>query len=151
MILITGYASLSTALDAINGQAAAYLVKPLDPDHLLKTVEQALSRQGLVRALRESEERYRLVTDALAEAVLLLDPSGHLVLANRYAETLTGYSAGGPPRPAARPALDAGWCGACEARLELARRGEEVPPLRVRAPPPGWHPGVDRGQREPRR
>ena len=53
VILITGYASLATALDAINGQAAAYLVKPLDPDHLLKTIEQALSRQGLARALRE--------------------------------------------------------------------------------------------------
>src|SRR4029077_14977200 len=39
VILITGYASLATALDSINGQAAAYLVKPLDPDHLLKTVE----------------------------------------------------------------------------------------------------------------
>ena len=129
VILITGYASLATALDAINGQAAAYLVKPLDPDHLLKTVEQALSRQGLVRALRESEERYRLVTDALAEAVLLLDPSGHLVLANQYAETLTGYTAAGlRDRPLVRLLTPDG-AERAEARLELARRDEDVPPL----------------------
>jgi PAS domain S-box-containing protein len=129
VILITGYASLSTALDAINGQAAAYLVKPLDPDHVLKTVEQALSRQGLVRALRESEERYRLVTDALAEAVLLLDPTGHLVLANRYAETLTGYSAADlRDRPLVRLLTPDG-AERAMARLELARRGEGVPPL----------------------
>jgi PAS domain S-box-containing protein len=129
VILITGYASLATALEAINGQAAAYLVKPLDPDHLLKTVEQALSRQGLVRALRESEERYRLVTDALAEAVLLLDPSGHLVLANRYAETLTGYTVGElRDRPLVRLLTPDG-AERATARLELARRGEDVPPL----------------------
>jgi PAS domain S-box-containing protein len=129
VILITGYASLATALDAINGQAAAYLVKPLDPDHVLKTVEQALSRQGLVRALRESEERYRLVTDALAEAVLLLDPTGHLVLANRYAETLTGYTASDlRDRPLVRLLTPDG-AERAMGRLELARRGEEVPPL----------------------
>lgn len=129
VILITEYASLATALDAINGQAAAYLVKPLDPDHLLKTVEQALSRHGLVRALRESEERYRLVTDALAEAVLLLDPSGHLVLANRYAETLTGYSAADlRGRPLVRLLTPDG-AERAMARLELARRGDDVPPL----------------------
>ena len=129
VILITGYASLATALGAINGQAAAYLVKPLDPDHVLKTVEQALSRQGLVRALRESEERYRLVTDALAEAVLLLDPTGHLVLANRYAETLTGYSAADlRDRPLVRLLTPDGAERAI-GRLELARRGEDVPPL----------------------
>lgn len=129
VILITGYASLATALDAINGQAAASIVKPLDPDHVLKTVEQALSRQGLVRALRESEERYRLVTDALAEAVLLLDITGHLVLANRYAETLTGYSASDlRDRPLVRLLTPDGAERAL-GRLELARRGEEVPPL----------------------
>ena len=91
VILITGYGSLATALEAIEGQVASYLVKPLNVGHLLKTVEQALARQRLARALRESEERYRLVTDALTEAVLLLNPTGHVVLANRYAETLTAY------------------------------------------------------------
>jgi PAS domain S-box-containing protein len=129
VILITGYASLASALDAINGQAAAYLVKPLDPEHVLKTVEQALSRQGLVRALRESEERYRLVTDALAEAVLLLDPTGHLVLANRYAETITGHSVADlRDRPLVRLFTPDG-AERAMGRLELARRGEEVPPL----------------------
>jgi len=129
VILMTGYASLATALDAINGQAAAYLVKPLDPDHLLKTVEQALSRQGLARALRESEERYRLVTDALTEAVLLLDPSGYLLLANHYAETLTGYGAGDLPDQPLVQLLTPDGAERATDRLELARRGEAVPPL----------------------
>jgi len=129
VILITEHASLATALEAVNGQAAAYLVEPLDPDHLLKAVEQVLSRQGLVRALRESEERYRLVTDALSEAVPLLDPSGHVVLANRYAETLTGHAAGHlRGRPLVRLLTPDG-AERATARLELARRGEDAPPL----------------------
>jgi PAS domain S-box-containing protein len=129
VILITGYASLATALEAINGQASAYLVKPLDPGHLLNTVEQALARQRMARALRESEERYRLVTDALTEAVLLLDPSGHLVLANRYAETLTGHrEADLRDQPLVRLLTPDG-AERARARLEVARRGEDAPPL----------------------
>lgn len=129
VILITGYASLATALEAINGQASAYLVKPLDPGHLLNTVEQALARQRMSRALRESEERYRLVTDALTEAVLLLDPSGHLVLANRYAETLTGHrEVDLRDQPLVRLLTPDG-AERARARLEVARRGEDAPPL----------------------
>src|ERR1700730_14893558 len=129
VILITGYASLATALEAINGQASAYLVKPLDAGHLLKTVAQALARQRLARALRESEERYRLVADALTEAVLFLDPSGHLVLANRYTETLTGYrEADLRALPLVRLLTPDG-AERARARLEVARRGEEAPPL----------------------
>jgi PAS domain S-box-containing protein len=129
VILITGYASLATALEAINGQAAHYLVKPLDPGHLLKTVEQVLARQRQARVLRESEERYRLVTDTLSEAVLLLDPSGHLVLANRYAETLTAYSAAElRDRPLVQLLTPDG-AERARARLEGARRGEDAPPL----------------------
>ena len=129
VILITGYASLPTALEAINGQASAYLVKPLDANHLLKTVEQALVRRRMARALRESEERYRLVTDALTEAVLLLDPSGHLMLANRYAETLTGFrEADLLDQPLIRLLTPDG-AERAQARLEGARHGENAPPL----------------------
>ncbi len=129
VILITGYGSLATALEAIEGQVASYLVKPLDVDHLLKTVEQALARQRLVRALRESEERYRLVTDALTEAVLLLNPSGHVVLANRYAETLTAYGEAELRDQPIVQLLTPDGGERVTARLEAARRGEEAPPF----------------------
>ncbi len=93
VILITGHASLATALEAIEGQASSFLLKPLDLDRLLASVEQALARQRTARALRESGERYRLVADSVTEAVLFVDGNGRLVSANRYAETLTGYGA----------------------------------------------------------
>jgi PAS domain S-box-containing protein len=129
VILISGHATLATALEAMEGHAESYLIKPLDLDRLLSTVDQALSRQRLARALRESEERYRLVTNAMTEAVLFLDPSGHLVLANRPAETLTGYPAADlRDRPFVRLLTPDG-AERAKARLEAVRRGQTAPPI----------------------
>jgi PAS domain S-box-containing protein len=93
VILMTGHATLATALQAINGTAFAYLVKPFPLDQLLATVAKALERQQLSRALRESEARYRLITEHIHDAVLLLDRQGRVVLANRRAEPLLGVAA----------------------------------------------------------
>jgi len=59
VILISGQASLSSALQAINREASSYLVKPLDIEQLVGTVDRALAKQGAMRALRESERLYQ--------------------------------------------------------------------------------------------
>ncbi|PYM91568.1 MAG: hypothetical protein DME04_18335 [Candidatus Rokuibacteriota bacterium] len=92
VIFITGYASLPTALQAINGDAFAYLIKPFEMDHLLATLDKALDRQRLGRALRESEERYRLIAEHINDAVFLTDLEGRLIFANGRAEVITGYT-----------------------------------------------------------
>ena len=47
-----------------------------------------------IRELRESEERYRLlVENVLDYAIIMLDPTGHIVLWNTGAENLYGYRA----------------------------------------------------------
>jgi len=91
VILITGHASLGGALEAMAGDASSYLVKPVGTAELLSTVDRALTRQALLRTLRGSEERYRLVAEALTEALLLLDLEGDVVLLNGHGEQLTGY------------------------------------------------------------
>lgn len=93
VILITGHASLPTALRALHGAACAYLVKPFEMDHLLAALDTALEKQRLARALRESEERYRLITETTRDAVFLLDREDRLILWNRRAEEFTGYDA----------------------------------------------------------
>ena len=92
VIFITGHATLATAIGAINGLAFAYIVKPFEMSHLLVTVEQALRKQRLSQALLASEERYRLVTENIADAVFLLELDGRIVLANSRAEAVTGHS-----------------------------------------------------------
>jgi PAS domain S-box-containing protein len=91
VILITGHASLDGALAAIAGDASSYLVKPVDTAQLLSTVARALARKGLLRALRDSEERYRLITESMSEALFLLDLDGGLAMVNAYGEQITGF------------------------------------------------------------
>ena len=49
-IMITGYASLQNAIAALNLGADAYIMKPVDPENLLKTINKKL------RAQREAEK-----------------------------------------------------------------------------------------------
>jgi DNA-binding NtrC family response regulator len=50
-IIITGYPSMQNAIDAVNRQADAYLVKPVDLDKLLGLVREQLK-------LQEAEKKY---------------------------------------------------------------------------------------------
>lgn len=44
-IIITGYPTLQNAIDSVNKKADAYLLKPVDPDHLLAIISEQLSLQ----------------------------------------------------------------------------------------------------------
>ncbi len=137
IILITGHASLGTAIQAIHDVAFAYLVKPFEMSHLIATIEQAIRKQRVSQALLESEERYRLVTENIADAVFLLDNDGRLVWSNPRGLEITGYTEeelrGRSPLtlfpPAGAAALQAGmeavWAGESRARFfetEVLRR-----------------------------
>jgi len=73
IIMMTGYASIETAVKALRKGAYDYLRKPFNLDELLKTTHNALAHQQLERAhqaseqaLRESEKRFRdLVENSL--------------------------------------------------------------------------------------
>ena len=45
-IILTGYPALQNAIDAVNKGAHGYLVKPINMDELLQTVEQHLKKQS---------------------------------------------------------------------------------------------------------
>ncbi len=89
VILISGHASLRSALDAINHDACSYLVKPLDIEELVGTVDRALAKQCSIRELRESEGRYRLISESMSESVFLLS-SSFADTAQRITDSLLG-------------------------------------------------------------
>ncbi len=91
VVFITAYASLPSAIPAVNGNAFAYLAKPLEMDHLLVVIEKALEKQRLARFLRESEERYRLITEQVNDAIFFTDLDGRVLFANRRAREITRY------------------------------------------------------------
>ena len=66
LLIITGYASTETAVQALNNGASGYITKPFDMDEVLAKVRDVLEKQRLIeqkrqaeQALEESEERYR--------------------------------------------------------------------------------------------
>jgi len=54
-IMITGYPSLRSAVDAINLGADSYLLKPVNPKDLLKVVEEKLREQSEAETLSEDK------------------------------------------------------------------------------------------------
>jgi len=129
VIFITGHASLTTAIQAISGLAFAYIVKPFEMSHLLMTVEQAVQKQRLAQALLDSEERYRLVTENIADAVFLLGLDGRIALGNPRAETITGYPQAELVGRSLSSLLPEAGARDAQARLSDARTGADGPPF----------------------
>ena len=100
VILITGYASIESAIEAVQIGAFDYLTKPIaDFGNLGLKVQSAIEKSGLRRSQRalmerlmECEVRHRRVIDAAPEAVVLYDAATErIVEANEAAITLYGY------------------------------------------------------------
>ncbi|MDO8568526.1 MAG: ATP-binding protein [Dehalococcoidales bacterium] len=68
VIMITGYASVETAVDAVNRGAYAYFVKPVNPDELKTAIANALKQQRLARENKELVDRLQGSNKLLYEA-----------------------------------------------------------------------------------
>jgi response regulator RpfG family c-di-GMP phosphodiesterase len=68
LIMVTGYASIESAVRALNAGASAYITKPINMDEVLAAIREALEKQRMSEekkkadiALLISEERYRTI------------------------------------------------------------------------------------------
>jgi len=59
IIMATGYASVDTAMQALNQGATAYITKPLQLDQVLADVKEMLAKQRLIREKNQAEEALR--------------------------------------------------------------------------------------------
>jgi PAS domain S-box-containing protein/putative nucleotidyltransferase with HDIG domain len=90
-IVLTGYASQESAIEAVNLGAYSYMQKPYDIEQLLLTIHRAIEKREAELALRESEERYRLVVESASEAIALLDLKGNIREVNLKALEISGF------------------------------------------------------------
>lgn len=102
VIVITGFATLETAVDAMKAGAYDFLAKPFTPDQLRLTVRRAKERIELRREARRLEaerrrtlrdvatekSRSRAVIDLMDDGVLLVNRQGEVVLSNPAAAAL---------------------------------------------------------------
>jgi two-component system cell cycle sensor histidine kinase/response regulator CckA len=92
VVFVTAYASVTTAIEAINGDAFAYLTKPFEMDHLLAVLRKVWDKQALTRALRESEERFRATFEQAAVGIGHTTLDGRWLRVNQRLCDIVGYT-----------------------------------------------------------
>ena len=80
MITITGYASLETAIRALNHGASAYITKPLNMDEVLAIVREALDKQQLTFEKRQADEALKRANYELKQTVEELKKANRKIL-----------------------------------------------------------------------
>lgn len=87
--------SLIRSEDRVRGLdsgADAYLTKPVEPLELIAHVKALIRARRAEKALRESEQKLRLIVDNTREAVFAYDMKRRLTYVNPAVEQLTGYT-----------------------------------------------------------
>jgi PAS domain S-box-containing protein len=93
IILITGFATVDTAISALRAGAFAFVLKSFRPEELISTVEQALAKVALKREREELERRYRALVEAADVLIVALDREGKVALFNPRVADLASVSA----------------------------------------------------------
>ena len=97
-VVMTGHANTEIAVRALREGADDFLVKPVDPLSLIRTLNRCRQHQRLERenrdvmvAIRNSEEHTRAVMENVADAVVTVDSTGIIDSVNAAALELFGY------------------------------------------------------------
>ena len=78
-VILTGFASTESAIQAINLGAYSYLQKPYDVDQLVVTIQRAIEKKETKNALSEAEKRYRQLYEGTIDGIMATDLSGKVI------------------------------------------------------------------------
>ncbi|MCK5655407.1 MAG: response regulator [Candidatus Aureabacteria bacterium] len=89
-IIITGFASIETAISAVEAGVSSYLTKPLDMGRLLTELKRSVEHRRLVlensRLLQETsraKEKWEATFNSMTDIVFVMDKERKILLANR--------------------------------------------------------------------
>ena len=91
-IILTGFASTESAIQAINLGAYSYLQKPYDVNQLIVTIKRAIEKKEATHALSESEKRYRQLYDGAIDGIIAIDLDCKIIDFNTSLLNLLQYS-----------------------------------------------------------
>ncbi len=98
VVVVTGHATLDSAIAAVEAGAAGYLVKPVELPGLSSMIKRFLERRALTRENAQLYEeaqtqRTRLtqILDSTSDGIMFVSPDGRIESANRRAAELLGF------------------------------------------------------------
>ena len=91
-IVLTGYASRESAIDAIRLGAYSYIEKPYDIEQLLLIVRRAIEKQRADKELQELQEFHERIVSSVTEGILLTNAEGIIDYANPPMAELLAWS-----------------------------------------------------------
>lgn len=80
IIYLTAYANESILNNAKFTEPFGYLIKPFEEHELHATIEMAFYRHKIENSLRESEKKYRLLFNSIADPIFILTENGKKIL-----------------------------------------------------------------------
>jgi len=94
VLLLTGLDDANVAIDAINRGAQDYLVKgKIDKDLLVKAIYYAIERKNNETKIAHERNQLEVTLASISDGVIATDAQGKIVLLNKSAQEITGFSA----------------------------------------------------------
>jgi PAS domain S-box-containing protein len=94
IVIVTGYADVHGAIEALRQGAADYILKPINPEVLRARLAQLRERSQLARAKRHSEAAFRTLVEAAMCMIVIVRKDQSILYISPFAEELTGYQPG---------------------------------------------------------
>jgi PAS domain S-box-containing protein len=101
ILLISGYATIQDATQAVTGGAYAYILKPFSGEDLVAHVERAWrqvrssrTERALAHEIKLREANLRALVETVQALLLVLDGEARIIQANRAVASVTGVDAG---------------------------------------------------------
>ena len=92
VIYLTAYADSSTLQRAKITTPFGYILKPFEERELHTTIEMALYRHQMDRKFRESEDRFRTLTETATDGIIVIDEESSMLYVNPAVEKIFGYA-----------------------------------------------------------
>lgn len=90
VIILTGMASIDSAVQSIRFGVSDYLHKPCAPAELLHVIDRAVENKSLKRKLIESQRKFQQLAEATWEGIVFFDERG-IIQINRQLAEMFGY------------------------------------------------------------
>ena len=95
-VVITGFATLDKAVEAMKNGADDFLAKPFKPQDLRLVVQRALKQVVTLEAMALEKSRTRVLVETMHSGVLVVNAEGEVALINQSLKTALGLSESDP-------------------------------------------------------